>query len=26
MYPLGKERVEEISAKIQELRTAKGED
>ena len=26
MYPLGKERVEEISAKIQELRAAKGED
>ena len=26
MYPLGKERVEEISAKIQEMRAAKGED
>jgi len=26
MYPLGKERVHEISAKIQELRAAKGED
>jgi GPH family glycoside/pentoside/hexuronide:cation symporter len=26
MYPLGKERVDEISAKIQELRAAKGED
>jgi len=26
MYPLGKERVDEISAKIQEMRAAKGED